>query len=169
MMNVYKLSLVMMAISAAVLASPRSVGASVYVVGAPTRPAQSSALHVTAGVFVSYGVVADPVNHVVAERLTIWDAVAARDVAFSVGPAATIDGLPVSCEVQSNQAHSALLEFMRFEHMCTELPKKLEPGKTWLTLIYWDAPKPKNDLQVRDTYPGTDEIHTLYESPPLSH
>lgn len=138
----------------------------VYVVGAPTRPSSSSMIHATAGVFVSYGVVADPITHVVAERLTIWDAVRGGDVIFSVGPAAKIDGMPISCNAKGPPTYSTMLEFMRFQHMCIELPKKLEPGKTWLTLIYWDAPKPRNDLQIRDTYPGTDEIHTLYESPP---
>jgi len=49
--------------------------------------------------------------------------------------------------------------------MCTQLPKKLEPGKTWITILWWDAPKPKNDLQLRDVYPGTDEIHTLLTPP----
>lgn len=54
----------------------------VYVVGAPTRPPIASDLHTTTGLFVSYGIVADAQSHVVAERLTIWDAVRARDVVW---------------------------------------------------------------------------------------
>lgn len=137
----------------------------IYVVGGPTRPSIASEIHTTAGLFVSYGVVADPQDHVVAERLTIWDAVRARDVIYTVGPAATIDGIPISCDVGRDPNYSTVLEYMRLDHMCTQLPKKLEPGKTWITILWWDAPKPKNDLQLRDVYPGTDEIHTLLTPP----
>lgn len=132
-------------------AGPGVVASPVYVVAAPVRPTNASAVHSTAGVFIDYGLIADPVTHIVAERLTIWDAVAGQDRVFSVGPAATLDGLRISCR----NAH----------HMCERLPKKLEAGKTWLSLVYWDAPKPANDLRVRDTYPGTDEIHTMATPP----
>lgn len=132
------------------------------VIASPTRPTLSTALHATAGVFVSYGITADPAGHIVAERLTIWDAVQHTERVFSVGPAATLDGLPIRCELSKSPAlDSNTLTVMRMQHMCTQLPKKLEPGKTWLVLIYWMPEKPKNDLQLRDTYPATDEIHVL--------
>jgi len=133
----------------------------IYAIGAPIRPTESSQLHVTAGLFVNYGIVADPNTHVVAERLTIWDAVQGRDVVFSVGPAATIDGVPISCRFPAETNHSFVMDAMKFEHMCSQLPVKVQAGHTWLTLVWWTPPKPKNDLLVRDTYPGTDEIHTL--------
>lgn len=136
------------------------------VLGAPIRPSDPSRIHVTAGLFVSYGLVADPQAHVIAERLTIWDAVRSRDVTYSVGPAATIDGIPISCELGSEPNYSMMLDSIKAQHLCMRLPMKLEPGKTWLTIVWWDAPKPKNDLQLRDTYPGTDEIHTLMVAPP---
>lgn len=139
----------------------------VVAVGDPVRPQDASAIHVTAGIFVSYGVTADPASNVIAERLTIWDAVQRREVVFSVGPKATIDGKAISCQVQTDPHHdSQWLEVMHMYNMCTQLPERLEAGKTWIAILYWDAPKPRNDLQIRDTYPGTDEIHTLYESPP---
>lgn len=145
--------------NAAALASP------VYVVAAPVRPPDASDLHTTAGIFIDYALVADPVTHTVGERLTLWDATTARDEVFSVGPAATLDGLPISCDNERAQTNSTIFQYIQAEHMCSNLPKALQPGTTWITLVYWNAPKPKNDLQVRDTYRGTDEIHTILTTP----
>ena len=125
----------------------------------PVRPVDAALIKATSGILLKYTLVAT--DAIVSPRLTIRDAMTGKIRTFSLSFNTEFDGRRLKCtDASRGIRYWGAAEVVEENSLCTQLPATIIPGKTRVTLVYWNHKNasPVNFIHDYDQEPASDTV-----------